>query len=184
MSSTKLTPRTSGIRSPEPSPAPSRANTSNSPARTSAGASAAAWGGRERATDLALEGILERVRRAKGAATPEERALANVCELRRAVASGEWLERLTPDCHDQLAATRFALNEVGAMSVAAHISETMAALHFKRSPQQREALLLRLERDLHAAGPTLDGLIARYAQHLLDAGIQAALPAEPRSTAD
>lgn len=100
--------------------------------------------------------------------------LANVCELRRAVASGEWLVRLTPDCHDALAAARFALNEVGAMSIAAYFSETMAALQFTRSPQRLEALLLKLKRDLNAAEPMLDAFIAQYAQRLLDAGIGSA----------
>ncbi len=107
--------------------------------------------------------------------------LVSVCELRRAVACGGWLECLTPDCHDELAAARFALNEVGAMSVAAYFSETMTTLHFIRAPQRLEALLAKLKRDLNAAGPMLDGLIERYAQRLLDAGVASAPPTAQRS---
>jgi hypothetical protein len=164
MSTEKSTLQAAPTQSLTPSP-----QTANPPPPGSQAAS-----GGQPATSPALEEILERVRRGKGAATLEERVLANVCELRRAVASGEWLARLTPDCHDALAAARFALNEVGAMSIAAYFSETMAALQFTRSPQRLEALLLKLKRDLNATGPTLDALIAQYAQRLLDAGIGSA----------
>jgi hypothetical protein len=165
MSTQKSTLSAAPTQSPTPSPPTANSHPPASPA---------ALGGHQPATSLAVEGILERVRRGKGAASLEERVLANVCELRRAVASGEWLAQLTPDCHDALAAARFALNEVGAMSIAVYFSETMATLEFTRSPQRLEALLLKLKRDLNAAGPVLDALIARYAQRLLDAGIPSA----------
>lgn len=129
-----------------------------------------AWGGHLHATRVALAMIYEHATRGNGALSPSERILARVCELRCALASREWLGRLKANCLNELATARFALNEVGAMSVAAYISDTVAAL--RRSPlvQQREALLSKLERDLYAAGPALDTLIARFAQGLLDAG--------------
>lgn len=127
------------------------------------------WDGHHRTTRLALQGIFERARWGKGTASTEERVLANVCELRRAAANGEWLERLRTDCLADLAAARFALNEIGAMSVAAYFSEAMTALRRSCSRRQRRAALLKLERDLSAAGPRLDVLIAKYAAALLEA---------------
>ena len=102
--------------------------------------------------------------------------LATVCELRRAAASGEWLERLRTNCVSELTVARFALNEVGAMNVAAYFSETMAACRRSSSVQHRRSLLVKLERDLNAAGPALDALIAKFARGLLDSGSQAATP--------
>lgn len=128
------------------------------------------WAGHLHATRVALAMIYEHVTRGNGALSPNERILTRVCELRCALASGEWLGRLKANCLAELATARFALNEVGAMKVAAHISATVAALRRACLVQQRDALLAKLERDLNAAGPVLDTLIARFAQSLLDAG--------------
>lgn len=129
-----------------------------------------AWGGHLHATRVALAMIYEHATRGNGALSPSERTLARVCELRCALASGEWLGRLKANCLNELATARFALNEVGAMSLAAYISDTVVALRRSNLVQQREALLAKLESDLYAAGPALDALIARFAQGLLDAG--------------
>ena len=129
-----------------------------------------AWGGHLHATRVALAMIYEHASRGAGALSPSERILSGVCELRCALASGEWLGRLRANRLNELASARFALNEVGAMSVAAHISHTVAALRRSASVQHRETLLSRLAHDLHAAGPALDVVIAKFAQGLLDAG--------------
>ncbi len=129
-----------------------------------------AWGGHLHATRVALAMIFERATRGNGALSANERILASVCELRCALASGEWLGRLKANCLNELASARFALNEVGAMSIAAHISDTVAALRRSSLVEQRDTLLSKLERDLHAAGPALDLLISKFAQSLLDAG--------------
>ena len=139
-----------------------------------------AWGGHLHATRVALAMILQQASKRNGTLGPKERILASVCELRAALASGEWLRRLRTNCLKELAAARFALNEVGAMSVAAYISNTVAALRRPRPVQNRQVLLSKLERDLNAAGPTLDRLIARFAQSLLDASGGA--PESPRTT--
>jgi hypothetical protein len=128
------------------------------------------WGGHLHATRVALGVIYEHATRGNGALSPNERVLTRVCELRCALASGEWLGRLKANSLNELATARFALNEIGAMSVAAYISDAAAALRRACLVQQRDALLSKLERDLHAAGPALDTLIARFAQSLLDAG--------------
>jgi hypothetical protein len=128
------------------------------------------WGGHQHATRVALAMIYEHATRGSGALSANERILTRVCELRCALASGEWLGRLKANCPNELAAARFALNEIGAMNVAAYISATVTALRRANLLQQRDALLAKLERDLHAAGPALDTLIARFAQGLLDAG--------------
>lgn len=129
-----------------------------------------AWGGHLHATRVALAMIYEHATRGNGALNPNERILTRVCELRCALASGEWLGRLKANCLSELATARFALNEVGAMNVAACISSTVAALRRASLVQQRNTLLAKLERDLNAAGPALDASIARFAQVLLDAG--------------
>jgi hypothetical protein len=128
------------------------------------------WGGHLHATRVALAMIYEHATRGNGALSPNERILTKVCELRCALASGEWLGRLKANSLNELATARFALNEVGAMSIAAYISDTVAALRRACLVQQRDALLTKLEGDLTAAGPVLDTLIARFAQALLDAG--------------
>lgn len=73
-------------------------------------------------------------------------------------------------------AARFALNEIGAMSVAAYFSDTMRALRRSCSRQQRQAALVKLERDFNAVGAFLDALIAKYARALLDAGSRPGSP--------
>lgn len=126
-------------------------------------ASRLAWAGHHRITSQALERILRRARAGNGTASVGERVLANVCELRRAAATGEGLEHRTTSCFSHLVAVCFALSEIGAESLAAG---TTAALLRARSAQGLEMLLLKLEHDLNAAGPTLDSLIAQYAQRL------------------
>ena len=128
------------------------------------------WAGHLHATRVALAMIFERATKRNSTLRPDERILATVCELRSALASGEWLGRLKTNCLNELATVRFALNEVGAMSVAAYISDAVAALRRASLVQHRHMLLLKLERELNAAGPTLDRLIAKFAQGLLDAG--------------
>lgn len=132
--------------------------------------SQAAWGGHLQATRLALAMIYERATKGNGALSANEHTLASVCGLRCAVASGEWLGRLKANYLNELAVARFALNEMGAMSIAAYISDTVTALRRSSLVQQRDALLSKLERDLHAAGPALDTLIAQFAQGLMDGG--------------
>lgn len=129
-----------------------------------------AWGGHRHATRVALAMIFEHATAGSGALSPNERILTRVCELRSALACGEWLPRLRTNCLRELATARFALNEVGAMSVAAYISATMAALRRTHLVRRRQALLVRLERDLNETGPALDRMIAKFAQGLLDAG--------------
>jgi hypothetical protein len=119
-------------------------------------------------TGLTLEETLKRAPAENRMASSPERVLAEVCALRRAAASGECLQHLTTNCLSKLRHARFALNEIGAMEVAAHVSEAMSGL--RRFPQRKEALLLKLERDLNAAGTMLDALIAQYTQSLRDAG--------------
>ena len=132
--------------------------------------SAGAWGGHLHATRVALAMVYEHATRGAAALSANERILTSICELRCALASGEWLGRLRANRLNELASARFALNEVGAMSIAACISDTVVALHRSNSVQHRDTLLSKLERDLCAAGPTLDTVIAKFAQGLLDAG--------------
>jgi hypothetical protein len=139
------------------------------------------WEGHHRATRKALAGILERTRRGDGVASLNERVLANVCELRRALASGEWREDLGTNCVPKLVATRFALNEIGAMNVAAYVSETIAAWRRSSSVQYRQSLLVKLEQELNAAGPTLDALLDKFARDLLDAS-RATMPSAASQT--
>jgi hypothetical protein len=158
MSNKESMPRTSRTRSPLLAPP---ASSSPVPPPTQV-----PWGGHYPATRLALEGILKRSITGNGRVRSHEQALIYVCELRRAVVNGEWLERLPRNCLKELGYARLALKAIGAASVAAYLSETMTAL--RRFPQREKALLLKLERDLIASGPTLDVWTARYAQSLLD----------------
>jgi len=132
------------------------------------------WGGHHAVTRLALEGIFARARLGNSPPSTAERVLANVCELRSAIARGAWHERLTTDgnCLSELTAARFALNEVGATNVAAYFSEAMLATRYSYSRAQRQRALRKLERHLSTAGPVLDGLIAEFAQGLLDAAMR------------
>jgi hypothetical protein len=129
-----------------------------------------AWGGHLHATRVALAMAYEHASRGAGSLSANERILTRVCELRCALASGEWLGRLRTNRLNELASARFALNEVGAMGFAAYISETVAAVHRSNSVRHRDTLVSKLEQNLRAAGPDLDTLIARFAQSLLDAG--------------
>ena len=131
---------------------------------------AGAWGGHLHATRVALAMVYEHATRGAGALSANERIFTRVCELRCALASGEWLGRLRTNRLNELASARFALNEVGAMGFAAYISETVAAVHRSNSVRRRDTLVSKLEQNLRAAGPELDMLIARFAQGLLDAG--------------
>jgi hypothetical protein len=158
MSNKESVPRTSRMLSPLLAPP-----TSSSPVPRPI---QVPWGGHYPATRLALEEILKRSITGKGRMRSREQALICACELRRAVANGEWLERLTRNSFKELGYARLALKAIGPASVAAHLGETMAAL--RRFPQREKALLLELERDLITAGPMLDASIARYAQSLLD----------------
>ena len=144
-----------------------------SPHATAPGPSEQPWAGHHPVTRLVLEGIFERAKVGNGTASTPERVLANVCELRRAIAGAEWLEHLTADgnCLRELAAARFALNEVGATNLAAYFSEAMVAVRYSYSRAQRQRALRKVERHLSSAGPALDGLIAAFAQGLLDAEI-------------
>lgn len=157
MSNKESVPRTSRLRSPLPAPP-----TSSSPVPRP---TQVPWGGHYPATRKALEGILKRSIMGDGRVRSHEQALIYVCELRRAVVNGEWLERLPRNCLKELGYARLALKAIGAASVAAYLSETIAAL--RRFPRREKALLLKLERDLITAGPILDASIARYAQSLL-----------------
>jgi len=132
--------------------------------------SAGAWGGHLHATRVALAMVYEHATRGTGSLSANERILTRVCELRCALASGEWLGRLRTNRLNELASARFALNEVGAMGFAAYISDTVAAVHRCNSVRHRDTLVSKLEQNLRAAGPDLDALIARFAQGLLDAG--------------
>ena len=132
--------------------------------------SSGAWGGHLHATRVALAMVYEHATRGGASLSANERILTRVCELRCALASGEWLGRLRSNRLNELASARFALNEVGAMGFAACISETVAAVHRANSVRHRDTLVSKLEQNLRAAGPDLDTLIARFAQGLLDAG--------------
>lgn len=137
------------------------------------------WGGHLHATRVALAMAFEHAAMGNGTLSPNERTLTKVCEMRSALASGGWLARLNANCLRELGTARFALNEVGAMSVAAYISDTIAALRRTHLVRRRQMLLAKLERDLVEAGPALDRLIARFAQSLLDAGGRS--PESPRT---
>lgn len=137
------------------------------------------WGGHLHATRVALAMAFEHAAKGTGTLSPNEHILTRVCEMRSALASGEWLARFKTNCLRELGTARFALNEVGAMSVAAYISDTMAALRRTHLVRRRQMLLSKLERDLVEAGPALDRLIARFAQSLLDAGGRS--PESPRA---
>jgi len=111
----------------------------------------------------------------KGALSANDQVLAAVRELRHAAANGKWLEHLAitrfskphlAACFRKLDAARFALNELGAMSVAAQVTEAKVALLRTSSAQQRVTRLHKLARDLNAAGLMLDQLIARYERSL------------------
>jgi len=145
----------------------------HTPSATVAGASEQGWAGHHPVTQLVLKGIFERARLGNGTASTAERVLANVCELRCAIAGAEWLEHVTADgnCLRELAAARFALNEVGATNVAAVFSEAMVAVRHSYCRAQRRRALRKVEQHLSSAGPVLDGLIATFAQNLLDAEI-------------
>lgn len=132
-------------------------------------ASPAPWSGHHRTTLAVLEDILERARTGDAITSTQERALADACELRGAAARGELPRHLLPNCVSKLATARFALNEIGAMSIAAYLSEAITPLRRARSRHRQELLLLRLQRNLNAVGPLLDGLIAKHAQSLLNA---------------
>ena len=130
------------------------------------------WCGHHRVTRVALARILDRAGLCNGKLTLEEWALTTVCEFRRATANAEFLDRLRTNCISELAAMRFALNEIGAMNIAAYLSETMTACLRSNSVLHRRSLLEKLERNLNAAGPTLDALIAKFARGLLEAARQ------------
>jgi len=146
----------------------------HAPRAAATGPSEQPWAGHHPVTRLVLEGIFERAKLGNGTASTPERVLANVCELRCAIAGAEWLDHLTADgnCLRELAAARFALNEVGATDLAAYFSEAMVAVRYSYSRAQRQRALREVERHLSSAGPALDGLIATFAQGLLDAEIQ------------
>src|SRR4029077_12283442 len=85
MSNKESVPRTARTRSPLLAPP-----TSSSPVVPP---TQVPWGGHYPATRLALEGILKRSITGNGRVRSHEQALIYVCELRRAVVNGEWLER-------------------------------------------------------------------------------------------
>ncbi len=64
------------------------------------------WGGHNPATRLALEEILKSSITGKGRVRSHEQALIRACELRRAVANREWLERLTRNSFKELGYAR------------------------------------------------------------------------------
>jgi hypothetical protein len=106
-----------------------------------------------------------------GGLSANARVLADVRELRHAAANGKLLEHLAithfskphlAACFGKLDAARFALNELGAMSVAAHLTAAKVALLRTSSAQHRATRLHKLARELNAAGLMLDQLIASY----------------------
>ena len=108
-------------------------------------------------------------RRGAGAArSPQEHLLLEICRLRSAVASGDWLTMRETNCIQKLARARFVLNEVGAMAVASHFSNALSALRHTRSSHRRDALLQELHDQVNSAGAFLDELIAVYAQNVLE----------------
>jgi hypothetical protein len=93
--------------------------------------------------------------------------LLSISEFRAATARGAFVDYVKVGALIKLASARFALNEIGAMDVAAKVSVAIAGLQCPSSRQRKFALLLKLERDLLIAGPALDELIARYARAAL-----------------
>lgn len=128
----------------------------------------AAWTGHHPLTRNALERIERDVRRGRSIASVRERVLVTACELRRATACGEWFEAVMGNTDGMLAAARFALNEIGAMRVAAQVSHARNALKHMRSRQRREAAVRLLQTRINASGPYLDALLARYAADLIE----------------
>jgi len=130
-----------------------------------------------------------------GALSANDQVLAAVRELRHAAANGKWLEHLAitdfskphlAACFGKLDAARFALNELGAMSVAAQVTEAKVALLRTSSAQHRATRLHKLARDLNAAGLMLDQLIARYERSLqrrISSGVRHNLPGETPASA-
>jgi hypothetical protein len=92
-----------------------------------------------------------------------ERVLAGVCEFRAMTANGTLVTFLRTNTLHKLSEARFALNEIGAMNVAALLSQTISALQRASATRRKAALLLKLQRDLVAIGEHLDRIIAQYA---------------------
>jgi len=126
------------------------------------------WDGHLPGTRAALEAVFRRAVSGAGQASLQERVLAHACEFRAVTANGGLVQYLQTAAERKLAEARFALNEIGAMEVAAQVSTTIVGLQRTTSAKRESALLLKLEQDLLAAGQALDRLIARYASNMTD----------------
>ncbi len=157
------------IQGPQPTPAPGEAPQAQASRQAARPAVAAtAWTGHHPLTRSALERIERDVRRGGSIGSVRERVLVTACELRRATAQGEWVTAVLGNADGMLASARFALNEIGAMRVAAQVSQARSALRHMRSRQRREAAVRALEARINASGAFLDALIARYASGLIE----------------
>lgn len=131
--------------------------------RLAQGNSHPAWGGHFPATRTALEGILSRAISGRCQASLQERVLATICEFRGATANRDLTQYLETGTLRKLTEVRFALNEIGAMDIAAFFSVAIDGLRRTSSLTREAAVLLRLEQRLLSSGRVLDESIARYA---------------------
>jgi hypothetical protein len=121
------------------------------------------WAGHLPVTRAALEPILAKAANGKVVTLLHELVLVSVCEFRAKTANGELGPFLRGNTVRKLYEARFALNEIGAMDIAALISVAIAGFQRAYSRRREATLLLRLERDLLAAGRQIDKAIAHYA---------------------
>jgi len=137
-------------------------------AKVPRGRPTAPWAGHHPVTRAALESILLRAVAGQGQASLKERVLASICEFRALTANGGLGRFLATAAIRKLGEARFALNEIGAMDVAAQVSTAITGLQRTNSARREAELLRKLEQDLLAAGGKLDTMIAAYAARMPD----------------
>ena len=125
-----------------------------------------AWRGHHPATRAAMEAILMRAIGGRHSPSMPERVLCSICEFRATIANNGLVKYLETGTLRELGDARFALNEIGAMDVAALLSDTLSSLRRTSSLSRETTLLANLERALLAAGQRLDELIAQYASRV------------------
>ena len=95
-----------------------------------------------------------------------ERVLFNVCEFRAATANDGLAKYLETGTLRKLGDARYVLNEIGALDVAALVSDTLSSLRRTSSVNREITRSVNLERALLVAGQRLDELIAQYASRV------------------
>jgi len=123
---------------------------------------AGCWPGHHPSTRSRLQEILSRAAYSDAPISLRDRVLVNVCEFRAKLANGDLLAYLETDTQAKLGAARFTLNEIGAMSLAARISDALAEARRSHGKARTWQAFVKLEADLAAAGRALDEAIAAY----------------------